>query len=299
MLLAIVVFSLLLVVRDLSTLTHPSEQVLKGTVDITRIGDGLLLSMSMLIVMYSRLFRSRLLSYGVLAVFAVGLIASAARSPLVALILTLLICVCLIPSRAGVVSRRQIVIAMVLAAVIAIPVLKWMEELPSAERKVELKQQELSSFLTGSWHTGGTIGARVNFAGSAIEALKEHPIFGLGVGGWSIYYSEEQLYRYPHDFVLEVAAEQGLLGVSLLSALLLVLFRSAKRLVVCRLFAFVFPTLAFIVIANIMTGDIENRQLWMWFGIVAGTDRLALSVRHRRESWNSRIAAQAVVLETA
>jgi O-antigen ligase len=47
---------------------------------------------------------------------------------------------------------------------------------------------------------------------SAIETFQDHPVLGAGLGG----FAESGARQYPHNLVVEVAAESGLIGVALL-----------------------------------------------------------------------------------
>jgi len=81
---------------------------------------------------------------------------------------------------------------------------------------------------------------------------------------------------FPHNFALEVAAEQGLLGLLLLLVLFALLFRRAKALAWQPQFAFLFPVLLFCVIVNMITGDLEDRNLWFWAGMTLAAARMVM-----------------------
>jgi O-antigen ligase len=272
---ATVLLSLLLVARDVLNLLNPPKRVLEGNADITQIGDGMLLAITILIVMYHGAARSRAINYSLSVVLVVGVIASAARSPMVALLVTVLICGWSGSNILNIVSRKKILVGIGLALLVTVPSLLWFAELPGVGSKLAWKEAELAAFTSGSALSSGTIGERLSFYRSALEAVKENPMFGLGAGGWSTYYSKLGVTRFPHNFLLEVAAEQGLVGFVLLISLLAMLFRSAYRLMSYRQFAFLFPVLLFCTIYNMVTGDIENRDLWFWLGMVAAGSRMA------------------------
>jgi O-antigen ligase len=285
-----VVLSLALVVRDVIQLLHPSASVMKGDTDITQIGDGMQFAIAILIVVYHRIARSHWLNYSALAVLVFGLIASAARSPVVALVITLVLSITVAQPVTGFLSRKRIAMLTAVAAIVAAVALLWMQELPGAEQKVAWKEAELESVVSGSLVHGGTISQRINFDLSAIEAVEHYPVLGLGAGGWSVFYSKQDLPRFPHNFILEVAAEQGLIGLTLLLTLLFLLFRSAHSLLGESAFAFILPVLAFVVIYNSMTGDIENRDLWFWFGMVPACARMTAEKMRRKVTYTGALA---------
>jgi O-antigen ligase len=266
--------SIALVIRDVLQLIYASPLLVQGDADITRIGDAMLIGITILIALYYGVARSRSINNLVLAVLAAGMIVCAARSPLLALVITILISAGMV--RGGMVSRKKILIGAAIFVVVGAIAFQWLEALPWARGKVSWKENELVSVAHGSLVTGGTISDRLSYNASALEALKEHPLFGLGAGGWARFYSQDEVPRFPHDFVLEVAAEQGLIGFVLLLALLAMLFRASYRIRDRKDLGFLFPVLTFCVIYNMLTGDIENRQLWFWLGMVAAGSRMAL-----------------------
>jgi O-antigen ligase len=271
---ATTLLSVALVIRDILQLIHASERVMQGNADITRIGDGMLFAITILIAVYRGVTRSRIVNYAVIGILVAGMIASAARSPLFALLITILISVCTV--RSNIVSRKKILIGIAIIALVGTIALQCLEGLPWVQDKVSRKEAELLSFAEGSAITGGTINERLSYNASALDAATRHPVFGLGLGGWAPFYSKDEVPRFPHNFLVEVAAEQGLIGFVLLTALLAMLFRAAHRIRHRIDLGFLFPVFTFSVIYNMMTGDIENRQLWFWFGMIAAGSRMAL-----------------------
>jgi len=67
-----------------------------------------------------------------------------------------------------------------------------------------------------------------------IERVPERPFLGHGTGAWALDWSGQDIRAAPHNIVLEVLYEQGLVGAALISLFLLVIFmrwRRAARLV--------------------------------------------------------------------
>ena len=273
-----VILALVLALRDMSRALHPSTGVLRGETDVTQIGDAMLLAVAILVCLYYKFEKpfTRPVLWLSIPVLVVGLIACAARGPVAALLVTLLVTVWVIRTDTGLLSRRRILLTTIAAVAIAVPSISWIEHLPGMEKKVEWKEAELDSMFSGSLSSGGTVSQRLSFYQSALDALAAHPVLGLGVGGWSMWYYGEDIPRYPHNFILEVAAEEGFLGLAVLGTLLFLLARSAVRLF--RFwpleFSFLFPGLLFLVIYNSITGDLEARFLWFWAGIIAATCRM-------------------------
>ena len=101
--------------------------------------------------------------------------------------------------------------------------------------------------------------------------------------------------KYPHNFVLEVASEQGLPGLAVLIALLASLFYSSWKMASFPEFRFFFPVLTFYVLYNAFTGTVEDRSLWFWFGMVVAASRMVRNLQPRPSrirSANRRNVAQ-------
>uniref|UniRef100_A0A7C4CDF6 O-antigen ligase domain-containing protein n=1 Tax=candidate division WOR-3 bacterium TaxID=2052148 RepID=A0A7C4CDF6_UNCW3 len=73
-----------------------------------------------------------------------------------------------------------------------------------------------------------TARTRLDRATAAFDAFAASPLFGAGIGGFDMLFSNVDTGRgdYPHNVFLEVAAELGLVG---LAAFLLLLLRSLRR----------------------------------------------------------------------
>lgn len=69
------------------------------------------------------------------------------------------------------------------------------------------------------------INTRAELITTAIKSFQAHPIFGEGLGGFSRYFPQ----YYPHNVFAELACETGLVGLSLLLAVLLRAARAFSR----------------------------------------------------------------------
>jgi O-antigen ligase len=279
--LSFVILSIALSAKVLLGLLYASDRVLSGDKDITQIGDGMLLGIALLMT-FGNIELSKAMKRVVVPVLSFGLIACAARSPLVALLITVPIMLLCAKNEMRRVIWKSIWVGGILIVLVAIPSLMWLQTLPFAEQKLFGKEAELQSALSGQIFLYGTFAQRLSFYRSSLEAMAEHPIGGVGSGGWSIFYDNADSPRFPHNFVLEVGAEQGLIGLSVLLALLALLFRRALRLFRSNPYwAFVFPVFVFCVVLNLITGDIESRPLWFCCGLVAAASRFSLPIWER------------------
>lgn len=272
-----IILTLPLLVKQLLRVSHPSQQVLLGSTDITEIGPGMDFGTAMLIAMYTRLIHSRLLLYCVLVLMSAGLVTAAARTPVLALVLTLIISPFALRKGSRHFSLKKILGIVVLTALVTGLTFLWIHNKPGIHDKLASKQNELVTMASSSNDGHGTVATRLAFYKSAFSALTQHPFVGLGLGGWSVFYSGEPTERpptYPHDFWLEIASEQGLPGLTLLFTFLASLFCSARKLARYPQFLFLMPVLTFYVFNHTFTGTIEDRSLWFWFGTIVAVSRM-------------------------
>lgn len=93
----------------------------------------------------------------------------------------------------------------------------------------------------GTWHQGQggeqtSIGQRLDFYTNTWAIIKDHPLFGVGVGGFDAAYAERVqgtgmvLSSNPHNQYLMIAAQLGLVGLAALIWLYLTYWRQAARL---------------------------------------------------------------------
>jgi O-antigen ligase len=276
LLIAFVILGIVLSGQVIIDLLHPSELVLSGNEDPTKIGISELLGCALLFCLYGKLSESGAIKYACVVIFLFGLVACLTRTALISMLISLVVTAFVARGGTGMLSRKRVFIGVVLAVLVAIPTLLWMMDLPAAQGKLRWKVAELLSLASGSSVSTGTVTFRLDFYRSALEALLQHPIIGLGVGGWSIFYYNEDILRYPHNFLLEVGAEQGAIGLIPLIALLVLLLRSTLKVLHSdHELAFAFPTLMFCISYHLMTGTVESRQLWFICGLSAATARIA------------------------
>jgi len=59
---------------------------------------------------------------------------------------------------------------------------------------------------------------------TAINIIKDYPIFGVGLGGFPEFGKD----LYPHNFILEILTETGFLGLIVLSTIIIIYFKTFK-----------------------------------------------------------------------
>ncbi len=172
---------------------------LAGTDPITlgrQAGVGLLLAMYL--VTSSRTLWVRMGALSALPLLAVGIVASGGRGPVVGVVLGLIVFFAFVGQDP--VSRRRIPLTLVgaLAAVVLVS-----QFVPG-----EAVNRALS-VVTGTG-SGVSSNGRSDLWSQAIQAFGAHPFVGLGTGGFASVNPEN---LYPHNLLLEVGSELGLVGL--------------------------------------------------------------------------------------
>ncbi|ADL07263.1 O-antigen ligase family protein [Thermosediminibacter oceani] len=90
----------------------------------------------------------------------------------------------------------------------------------------EAVAQRLSSISFGEFSFQG----RLSFYRDALKIIKEHPVLGIGGGGWKSAYFAYQSYRYftteVHSFFLQLMVETGIIGLLTFLAVLVLIIRN-------------------------------------------------------------------------
>lgn len=115
--------------------------------------------------------------------------------------------------------------------------------------------------------TGGqSVARRADLFRAAVRLFVAHPVIGAGTSG----YETAAGYEYPHNLVLHVASEFGLVGLAIVGALGLVAMLSWRP--TSTVSVALGALLAFLVLnAMVSNGIYENRMLWgVWLVLLAG-----------------------------
>lgn len=134
------------------------------------------------------------------------------------------------PSRGTVVSLRIVIAAAIGVAVIAVTASGWV-----GEKIDQCKAGEADLSQSGSRFTFDAGSNRCKEVWpSAVRAVKEDPIFGLGGGGFQFWFNKDredpsQLARDAHSVELEMLSELGVVGLALFGAVVVGAFAGAMR----------------------------------------------------------------------
>jgi O-antigen ligase len=177
-------------------------------------------------------------------------------------------------SRVGL-SYQKLLTALAVLIVVIAGAITWVQNAPAGQNKAAEKRQEITAILHGATDPGGTTEQRLEFYGSAISAFCQKPLTGWGLGGWPVFYYGYEKPDYPHNIVLEIAAEQGFLGLLALFSFLGAICVASRRIWVSGSdFAFPLPLFAFSFLACMFSSDLNARTLWFWAGTIFAISRM-------------------------
>jgi hypothetical protein len=242
------------------------QQAANPTGDITRIGAGWLMGMVILLALYFRPFQrdkfNTAAAWVLVPIFAFALIASAARGPITALLVVLILNLATSSK-----ALSKIVIAVLLLGVSGYAAFAVFSRIDPG--KYNAKLAELEDLAQGK-ATSGSAAVRIRYYRQTIAALPDHWFLGGGIGSWGVFYYGTDQRNYPHNLLLLIGFEEGIVGISALCVFLFAIGATSVRLLrkTGNHYA-VFPSLVlFCFVVSMFSGDLDdNRILWYWTGV--------------------------------
>lgn len=278
-----IIFVFFSLVQSFLLVTHLETRATDDKLDITRIGAGWLLGMALILILFYRLFPTKRAQGAVYAfalpIIAIGLIASAARGPMVSSAGIIFLGGAIAIHRGQLKATTAISLIAILAVLGSVAFLVLRQADP---QKFSAKATELEELSTGG-SASGSAAKRLAFYDAAVHAIPDHPLLGRGIGSWAVYYFGNDVRNYPHNLVLELTFEEGFLGLAAFAAFLLALGVSIRPMMRASRFHFlVLPLMvAYCVSTSMFSGDLDdNRLIWLWAGVALAICRL-VSLRAR------------------
>lgn len=120
---------------------------------------------------------------------------------------------------------------------------------------------------------GDSAGSRLDYYQTAVELWQSAPLTGHGYGSFAVLNRGVDARHYPHNILLEVLSELGLVGFILLASLLaypaLVVIRAGRRNVTAHT-VLIAGLVVYMLVNAMVSGDIpSNRALFMLLGLTA------------------------------
>ncbi len=269
-------------ITALQMIFHLEHRALTAETDITRIGAGWLLGMSILLLLAYPIVRSTryklFFVFIALPLLSAGLIASAARGPIVSLVLTLPLTVLWFSKRRFSAGRVWISALLIASCVGSYVYLRQMDP-----GKYSSKLSEMILLSRGD-STSGSGAKRLTFYSRTLAAIPDHFWLGQGIGSWSMFYFGRDTRGYPHNLFLETMFEEGVLGQILLLLFFCLLAFATHRMLIATEFQYgvLAGLLSYCVCVSMFSGDLDdNRILWLWAGITMAICRNAYLQRRR------------------
>lgn len=270
----------------LSSLKFSATGAMAEGANPAHIGKGQAIGLAMLLLLYAPINSRRLRAFvllGCIPFLAVGLVSAETRGPLFSLLLVLALGFFLPSMRSRLLTRRQMLFAAA-ALVGAVMLLSTFWFYGDEASKFQYKATEILALVQGNNEAKGTAVERLQFYHEASQVWTKHPLFGWGLGSWSMIYWQQDIRQYPHNLFWEVLVEQGLTG---LAALALFLFAVFRQLHECRKdtaapFPFLLPCLVYLISIALFSGDlVDDRFIWFWCGLALTACALAQHARNR------------------
>lgn len=222
--------------------------------------DGLLLAIYA--VLAWRTLPGRLWAMAIVPVVAVAMLAAGSRGPVLGFAIALVVLLALLAGRR---RTRQQLGRIVIPALIAIVFVPLVVPASAVGRA-------LSAIFGGA--SGLSTNGRAGLWALAYANISHHPLLGIGTGSFAALNTGE---LYPHNLILEMAVELGVIGAVtagwfVVSSLrrLLSAWKSApdsERLDVSVVISLFISAL----ISAMVSGAIQdNRELWLWAGLGVG-----------------------------
>ena len=127
--------------------------------------------------------------------------------------------------------------------------------------------------------TDGT-SKRVKHLTHSLDQIEEHPITGLGLGGYGKSFYNFDIFSYPHNIFLEVGSEVGLIAMSLL---LLLIWSSVKFVLKKRLSSsthLIWLIFIFFFLNSMKSGGLDSFRVFIcWLSVL-----LMVSLTEQRET---------------
>jgi O-antigen ligase len=216
---------------------------------------GTTIAVALGLVLPSLPFRRRLLLYPVMGMAFIALLGSGARGPLIGAVGCLLF---------ALLYFRQLWIDAAIFAVAGVIGIAQVGIPPASF-------DYLATLVSDNPSTA--MGTRSGLMTLAWHLFLEHPLLGVGIGGYS-FYSPDPGTAFPHNMFLEIAAELGFVALIAFTALLLWAFWEALQQLREHDFPFrlesagVFSLLIFGFVQMVKSGDVnDNRSMWLLMGL--------------------------------
>ena len=119
-----------------------------------------------------------------------------------------------------------------------------------------------------------TFSSRTPLMQIGLDIVSKYPIFGVGIGGYSYFSPNPSLYNYPHNLILEIWSEIGIIAAISIFCLLIASFWEAinnildKELRYKKLMILILALLIIGFVESSVSGDINDlKPMWLYISL--------------------------------
>jgi len=129
---------------------------------------------------------------------------------------------------------------------------------------IDMRFDNLAQFENMKFGGDDPINTRIEALKISKELFFKHPVVGVGFGGFRGYNEFTEIVKYPHNIFIEIAVEEGVFGLLVLSLLLFVIFKSTYQY---SSYTFIFLLFSFFL--TMFSKELSNQGLlWIFLAFV-------------------------------
>lgn len=221
--------------------------------------NGILIAIYVIVATVSH--RSRVAALVTVPLLIAALLAAGSRGPVVALVVALITFAALASTHRRARRRLLLVAGVLMATAAVVPIV-----VPGS-----VVSRALSALVGGA--AGLSSNGRFTLWAHAYEMFEAHPFLGAGTGSFAAF---NEL-NYPHNILLEIAAELGLVGliviIGIVGALVFTSLRawyhssSVKRVELALIVALLVNAIGNALVSGAIQ---DNMEVWLWGGLGVG-----------------------------
>lgn len=200
-------------------------------------------------------FLKKIIFYIIIAILSVGLMGSGARSATIAVFICMLI---------SFLFYRKLIIDFFILMLFVFLSLSIVS-IPDAS------YEYLGTIINPHYDL---LSSRSDSMKLGVDLTFEHPLSGVGIGGYPFYSSDPNFYKWAHNIILEISSEMGILSALTVCGIIISSFRETIKQVLDRDFKYKklsCTVLALLIIGFITmmnTGDINCvRPMWLYMSL--------------------------------
>jgi len=209
--------------------THPfSYKNSLNELGYSHVGYGRLISYAFILSLVNILLKIELSTSRILvaAFLGSGLVLSGLRGAWISVIISTIFF--LLNQDTNVIKNYAFRIVLVIPIIVLIILIQ-----PKYYQNIEKRIANLKSIVVANSNFDGSINARMQAYEVSYNMFLDKPFTGRGIGGFNIVYKNKKLpqaIEYPHNMLVEVLVELGLVGFSLLMLLFWLTAKKIKRI---------------------------------------------------------------------